>query len=455
MQKTNILTTLFILTLCALPTFVSAQDYPTSVPVSGTLTDAQGEPLKGEHEVTLGFYQTADGNQTALFEQDFNVSGDVLDVLAKGNGLTQAIQQGKVRYVELTIDGEVMTPRIELGAVPYALHAEHTTFAELATNTMNFGGKTAQDYVVRDEITQSLLADSPLKIVQDGRSARIGIEGCPDDSILYAVQNGWRCRVLQEYEAGDGIQIQRGTNANELKIALLAGGIRDEHVGLLADINPSKIRNTAAVLGGSAAQNFKNNTLVINQSAVSINKSSAQANTSLDVNGTVAASRFRGDFEYSSPNTRVLTIQGSQFQPAVGDSPNLTSTWTSHKNGYAYVPTDAPNNTTALVAPVDLPNGAVLKTLTCNYRVSMGTLNAFVELQRIPTTSLFPTAEVLPLATSQASGSVVSKSRTLTTITTISNGANDYQLHVEWGPSVKGNASLLKNCKLTYEVGAP
>jgi hypothetical protein len=453
MQKTHILTTILSLAmaLCALPAL--AQDYPTAIPVSGTLTDADGKQLEGSHQLTLGFYEAKDGALPALFEQDVDVTG-VLDVLIKGDVLVQAITQGKVRYLELTIDGEVMEPRIELGSVPYAIHAEHAKMADNAGNAFTLNNKPADQYLVRDQLAQFFAAILPIKVTQEGTTTTISLDACPAGSIYASTGSSWVCKLLAEYVAGDAIDIVRGAGGT-LSIGVSSGGLRDDHIGPLANINPAKIKDTAAVLGGSAPQNFKANTLVINQSAVSINKPSAAAGVSLDVSGTVAAGKFRGDFEYANPSTRVLTIQGSQFMPAVGDSNGMVDAWTPHKSGYAYLADDAPSSSIALVAPIDLPNGATIKTLTCYHRVFRGELAGYVDLQRIPSTSLIPLSEGVSLATTQTSTNVVSKTRTLTSITTVSNGSNDYQLHIEWAPSLKGNASLLKSCKITYELAAP
>ncbi len=116
----------------ASPTLAQA---PAQVPVQGFLTDADGAPLDGDQTLELALYDVEAGG-TPLFSETQTVRaaagfftayvGDVgtLDLATfRDNGTT---------YLELTVGGETLTPRMQLGSTPYAGFAEHAGSVDFA-----------------------------------------------------------------------------------------------------------------------------------------------------------------------------------------------------------------------------------------------------------------------------------------------------------------------------------
>lgn len=96
---------------------------PTVFPVQGYVTDAEGEPLEGDVGAQLTLYNAADGGDavysvaTTLDVEEgaftYYLGSDLeleTDILRANDGL----------FLEITIDGETLEPRIEIGSVPYA-----------------------------------------------------------------------------------------------------------------------------------------------------------------------------------------------------------------------------------------------------------------------------------------------------------------------------------------------
>ncbi|MCE7975346.1 MAG: hypothetical protein DYG92_13645 [Leptolyngbya sp. PLA1] len=160
----------------------------------------------------------------------------------------------------------------------------------------------------------------------------------------------------------------------------------------------------------------------------------------LDVAGSVRASSFA----YSSPMTRTISIPGAAFRPTV--SGNLLTTESAASGTYF----DASVGAAGLVAPVQLPQGAVLQSASLwVYDNGVGAFT--LKVQRRPHGQFGS----INAATSGSSGnSGVIQTLSVNPGLTIDNATNSYYLLVEHG-DWQGATSGVFSATVTYTETAP
>jgi len=125
MRTPLIATTLVLASLAAAPARAAA---PAFVPVQGYLTDADGVPIDGEASVQLAVYDAAEGGTPLFFESHAAaLEGGFFTVyLGAVKNLDLAMFAGASNlYLGITVDADPeMTPRIQVGSVPFAAYAE-------------------------------------------------------------------------------------------------------------------------------------------------------------------------------------------------------------------------------------------------------------------------------------------------------------------------------------------
>lgn len=155
----QLLTTLFVLLVSA----AAFAQVPAVVPVQGILTDEAGEVVDGDTPVTFTFYDDAD---TSLWTETFSVAVDngffAVGLGAGSNALDLSIFRDN-DTVELGIkvgSDDEMTPRMPVGAVPYAARA---AWADEALDAVAISGESLSDLDTR------YLADIPADSVDSSK----------------------------------------------------------------------------------------------------------------------------------------------------------------------------------------------------------------------------------------------------------------------------------------------
>jgi hypothetical protein len=100
---------------------------PGRVNFQGLLLDNAGEPVTGTVTLQLELFAAASGGSALWTETHSSVSvtDGIYDVvLGSQTPLTPELFSVSPRYLQVTIDGQVLSPRREFLAVPFALHAE-------------------------------------------------------------------------------------------------------------------------------------------------------------------------------------------------------------------------------------------------------------------------------------------------------------------------------------------
>jgi hypothetical protein len=109
-----------------------AQNVPQQLSLSARLSNA-GAPLTGSHTLLLKLFEGASGgaelwSESALAHAD---NGLVALTLGSQSPLTPAILDGRPLFLEVSVDGQVLSPRLPVVSVPYAVRA--TLAASAAT----------------------------------------------------------------------------------------------------------------------------------------------------------------------------------------------------------------------------------------------------------------------------------------------------------------------------------
>jgi hypothetical protein len=116
---------LAVILLCLAPAGAHAVA-PGTIDFQGLLLDDQGDPVNGPADFSFAFFDAATGG-TALWSEVHDgvaVMDGVYDVvLGSTTPITPAILAGGTVYVEISVEGEVLSPRQLLHAVPYAIES--------------------------------------------------------------------------------------------------------------------------------------------------------------------------------------------------------------------------------------------------------------------------------------------------------------------------------------------
>ncbi len=106
---------------------VLAQTVPGSITFNARLTDTGGAPVTGSHALTFALYPQAAGGAAVWTESQaaasFSTEGLVYSELGSVTPLTTSALDGSKLYLEVSVDGTAMSPRLAIVSVPYAIRA--------------------------------------------------------------------------------------------------------------------------------------------------------------------------------------------------------------------------------------------------------------------------------------------------------------------------------------------
>ncbi|MCD6531924.1 hypothetical protein J7K99_05745 [bacterium] len=99
---------------------------PRLINYQGKITDSEGVALSGTHEIRFILYGSPTGTDTLWYETHSGVSvvRGLFDViLGSVNPFPDSVDFSSQYYLELVVDGEVVSPRVPLVSAPYAIRA--------------------------------------------------------------------------------------------------------------------------------------------------------------------------------------------------------------------------------------------------------------------------------------------------------------------------------------------
>ena len=134
---------------------------PTVLHYQARLADEFGEPLAGPVEIKFQLFTTSEGGSPLWEETHAQVSlseGIASVLLGSVVAFPATAFSSPDRYLALTIDGELVEPRLRLASVPFALEAER------------LGGKGSEDF----ESAGSAAALAESLSVSDGSAPNVG-----------------------------------------------------------------------------------------------------------------------------------------------------------------------------------------------------------------------------------------------------------------------------------------
>ncbi len=151
MHRTLLATTAALAALAATAaTATTADAAPTQISFAGRLADADG-PVDGT--IALGFRLFRGGSvvwqetHAAVAATDGLVFAALGSVDPTGNPLDADVLEGDALALEILVDGQVLAPRLDFLAVPYAIRAQ---VADLATSADTLGELTPGDVALAD-----------------------------------------------------------------------------------------------------------------------------------------------------------------------------------------------------------------------------------------------------------------------------------------------------------------
>jgi hypothetical protein len=115
----------------------SAEGAPRMSPLfySGSVSGRDGKALEGSHAVRVALFDKLSGGVAACSTEELKVdfaAGEFsLELPSGSSGCDAAVAAKSDLWTELTVDGNIF-PRAKVGAVPYALQADHATTATTA-----------------------------------------------------------------------------------------------------------------------------------------------------------------------------------------------------------------------------------------------------------------------------------------------------------------------------------
>jgi hypothetical protein len=117
---------------------VAAEGAPTAQPLfyAGTLSSKQGEPLDGTHPVQVSLFSAVTGGSalctTSMLQVPVTAGRFRVELPSGSKGCREAVANNPDTWAELTVDGTTF-PRTKVGAVPYAIEADHAKSAASVT----------------------------------------------------------------------------------------------------------------------------------------------------------------------------------------------------------------------------------------------------------------------------------------------------------------------------------
>jgi len=318
----------------------------TAISYQGRL-DAGGQAFDGTADMVFELYDAESGGSPVG-------SPAVLNGVPVAQGLFQVeLDFGAQPYdaglwLQLSVDGQALTPRQRLRAAPLAVHA----------------------------LSDATAAGTGLELVGTELSIGSGFrlpQFCSEGEVVKLAGSGeWDCAVDESANYTGSVPVQ----VDGTEISLVPGSVSNTFIAPLtltdgqiapdARIDPVKIDGTAATLSGD--QVFDNGTLSIDAGQDRIGIGTSQPEATLDVRGDI---ELDGDLRLRSPRTYSINVSGAAYRPTdiATEDDHLS---TNESGGYLYMGGNLDNpGDTALaadaIAPISLPAGATVTRLTCDF----------------------------------------------------------------------------------------
>jgi hypothetical protein len=395
----RIISTLFGLAVLCL--FAEAQAVPATVSFTGRLSTSNG-PVSGNVNVVFSLFNQAT-NGTVMWTETRNglmaINGLVYADLGALTTLDESVLLNAPLFLEITVGGEILTPRLPLQSVPYSIRSEVANSADtlgtiapgdVVTAVNASGGITANRSGNTVTLTGTGVAGTaPISVM----AGNVSLVTCAANQV-YKMNSGgtaWACSAdagtTYTGATNGGINVSGTTiglttcaNGQVLKATATAGqwacandtdttNTYTNGSGLTLTGTTFATDNTVVARKDLAAGNqaFDTNVLFLDytNNRVGVNNAAPSAGTALDVTGTVRATNF----SFASPVSTSVIAHPTWCTRALSSAdPHLDTEVVNPPN--AFGPSissvaEGPNTTLNFVCPVNIyvPSGATV-TLT-------------------------------------------------------------------------------------------
>ncbi len=218
---------------------VLAQTVPGSITFNARLSDTAGAAITGSHAMGFGLYDTGSGGAALWTENisgaSFSTEGVAFIELGAVTPLTTSALDGRKLYLEVSVDGTTLSPRLAIVSVPYAIRASiaatalsvgtltEASIQRRITGTCN-AGQAVRSVDASGGVQCENLATGGGDITAVTTAAGSGLTGgsatgdvalslttCPNGEVLKSNGTGWACSASTGVTTSGGLTV---TNNN-------------------------------------------------------------------------------------------------------------------------------------------------------------------------------------------------------------------------------------------------
>jgi hypothetical protein len=367
-------------------------DVPSTISFTGRLTNTSG-PVSGSVTLVFDIFDAVTAGHSVWQETHGSVqvtAGLVFADLGGSTTLDATVFDGSDRFLQVTVNGEVLTPRLALGSVPYAIRAgvadavgglDAAQVQARVTGTCPAGSSVnaiAANGTVTCEADNNTTYTGGAGIAVSATAVSLATTGCAAGSVWKFNGSTFVCSPDADttYTGGAGIAVS-GTTVSLATTGCAAGsvwkfngstflcspdadttyspgtGISITGTSIAVDSNVVARKDAAA-----GNQAFDGTTLVLDYTSNRVGVGTAAPAAPLDVNGSVRASSFT----YTTPRSGAYPVAGSAFHPEL----NFTDEqWLISSFGYGFLSGGTGTPDMELSAAVIMPEGATPTGMTC------------------------------------------------------------------------------------------
>jgi hypothetical protein len=438
---------------------VAQADAPQYLPIQGYLADAEDKPVQGSLAMRFRLYSSSTASAGAVIYEEVKPTVNVdrgyfTAYLGEQETLELSLfKDHPIVFVGIRVgdDDDELSPLLQLATTPY------TAYAQYCEDASTLGGKQASSFASSDHQH----AFSQLTGLPSGLD-----DGDQDTGLLTIASAGWLSASVVGRSAtlspaigacGAGSSIRAisangtvtceadddtlTTNASGLTTGTLGTGLYSAYADLTAESYLDDNAPTDLLTQGQAASKYLPLT-----------------------GGTLTGGLTAPSYAYSAGQQRSLQIPGPAFVPIdLGDGDLNYLRRLHNRLHYSSTALAPGGRVVTFDAPLNVPQGAVLNSLTCYYRQANGngtTVGLVAEIFRVSNTTAAASSLVsVTVNSTTAKTGVTAVAGNPATTQVVDLEANFYTLRATFGVSGAPGGSepnqSFEGCRVGYTISSP